>query len=96
VSQRIGPEDRPMLARRARMRFDERSQESLLLAPERGLLLNLTATAILQLCDGKHTVAEIVACVANDEDAATATEDVLALLQQLHQRHLLDVVPGAP
>jgi len=92
----VGPEDRPLLARRARMRFDERSQASLLLAPERGLLLNLTAAAILQLCDGKHTVAEIVSRVADDADAATATEDVLALLHQLQRRRLLDVVPAVP
>jgi pyrroloquinoline quinone biosynthesis protein D len=51
--------DRPKLAPAARLRFDKIDQKQLLLSPERGLVLNETAAAILELCDGTRTVAEI-------------------------------------
>jgi coenzyme PQQ biosynthesis protein PqqD len=56
----ISAETRPRLAPKARLRFDARSGQYLLLYPERGLALNPTASDILQLCTGAHTVEEIV------------------------------------
>jgi pyrroloquinoline quinone biosynthesis protein D len=44
-----------------RLTFDPARERHVLLAPERVSLLNGTGAAILCLCDGTRTVAEIVA-----------------------------------
>jgi len=51
---------RPRLASKARLRFDRKSGRHMLLYPERGLVLNATATDIVRLCTGEHTVDEII------------------------------------
>jgi coenzyme PQQ biosynthesis protein PqqD len=51
---------RPRLAPKARLRFDRKSQRYMLLYPERGLVLNATASDVLQLCTGEHTIEAIV------------------------------------
>lgn len=53
--------DRPRLARHARLRFDPARERHVLLTPEAVSVLNGTGAAILGLCDGQRTVAEIVA-----------------------------------
>jgi len=61
--------ERPRLAARARLRPD-RDGGHLLLYPERGLALNASAAAVVQLCDGSSTVAAIVERVAADHAIA--------------------------
>ena len=51
---------RPALSRRARLRYDATDQRWVLLWPERGLVLNESASAIVRLCDGTRTVEDIV------------------------------------
>jgi coenzyme PQQ biosynthesis protein PqqD len=51
---------RPRLAARARLRWDRRAAQWLLLYPERGLALNAQAAAIARLLTGEHTVDAIV------------------------------------
>ena len=51
----------PRLGRGVRMRFDRTRDRHVLLLPETVVVLNATGTAILELCDGSRTVAEIVA-----------------------------------
>jgi pyrroloquinoline quinone biosynthesis protein D len=53
-------ERRPRLAAKARLRFDRKAQRYMLLYPEKGLVLNTSATEILRLCTGEHTVDSIV------------------------------------
>ena len=53
--------DRPRLARHVRLSFDRTRQRHVLLHPETVVVLNGSGTDILDLCDGRHTVAEIVA-----------------------------------
>jgi pyrroloquinoline quinone biosynthesis protein D len=53
--------DRPRLARHVRMTFDRTRQRHILLHPETVVVLNSSGADILGLCDGRHTVAEIVA-----------------------------------
>ncbi|GAA3383990.1 pyrroloquinoline quinone biosynthesis peptide chaperone PqqD [Cryptosporangium minutisporangium] len=55
------PETRPRLARHARLTFDRTRQRPVLLLPETVVVLNGSGAAILERCDGTHTVAEIVA-----------------------------------
>ena len=83
----------PKLARRVRLRFDERDQKHMLLWPERGLVLNASAAAIVQLCDGTRTIDEIIGALA--ADAADAPRDrvdadVRSLVAQHADKGLLE------
>ncbi|MGV9249925.1 pyrroloquinoline quinone biosynthesis peptide chaperone PqqD [Streptomyces sp. NPDC003697] len=51
---------RPRLARHVRLTFCRTRQRRILLHPETVVVLNDTGAAVLELCDGRHTVAEIV------------------------------------
>lgn len=51
--------ERPRLARKAMLRHDPVRDADLLLLPEKVVTLNPTGAAILELCDGNRTVAEI-------------------------------------
>jgi pyrroloquinoline quinone biosynthesis protein D len=53
--------DRPRLARHVRLTFDPTRSQHVLLTPEAVTVLNGTGAAVLGLCDGQRTVAEIVA-----------------------------------
>ncbi|MEV0233446.1 pyrroloquinoline quinone biosynthesis peptide chaperone PqqD [Nonomuraea sp. NPDC050786] len=52
---------RPALSRSALLRHDPVRGADLLIVPERIVVLNEEAAAIVGLCDGRRTVAEIVA-----------------------------------
>lgn len=82
----------PKLARRARLRFDEREQKHMILYPERGLVLNASAAAIVQLCDGTRTIDEIIAALASDVDAPRerVDADVRSLVAQLADKGLVE------
>ena len=54
----------PRLARKARLQWDRHEQKYLLLYPERGLLLNEAAGAVVALCDGRHDASRIADIVA--------------------------------
>ena len=56
--------ERPRLARKARLQWDQHEQKYLLLYPERGLLLNEAAAAVVALCDGRHDPSRIAFMVA--------------------------------
>jgi coenzyme PQQ biosynthesis protein PqqD len=86
---------RPKLARKATLRWDRIEQRHMLLYPERGLALNPVAAAIVQRCDGAHTVAEIVSEIGAVFTGAARPEverDVLELLDALHARCLLEEI----
>jgi pyrroloquinoline quinone biosynthesis protein D len=53
--------DRPRLAPHVRLTFDPARDRYVLLTPETVTVLNGTGATILDLCDGKRTVTEIVA-----------------------------------
>jgi pyrroloquinoline quinone biosynthesis protein D len=53
--------DRPRLTRHVRLTFSRSRQRHVLLHPETVVVLNGSGADILELCDGRHTVAEIVA-----------------------------------
>jgi pyrroloquinoline quinone biosynthesis protein D len=52
---------RPRLARHVRLAFCRTRQRPILLLPETVVVLNDSGADILERCDGRHTVAEIVA-----------------------------------
>ena len=78
----------PVLWRLARMDFDPVRQRHVLLYPEGTVLLNDTGAAILQLCDGQRSVAEI-ARVLQERYGSDVTADVIAYLSGLAERELI-------
>lgn len=91
MPQRIELSDRPRIARRARVRFDARTQRHLLLSPERALVLNETASRIVLGCTGGQSVSQICAQIAGSEPADSVAEDVLAFLERLRDRRLIEL-----
>lgn len=57
----VSTSDRPRLARHVRLTFCRTRQRQILLHPETVVVLNGSGADIVELCDGRHTVAEIVA-----------------------------------
>lgn len=54
---------RPRLGRKVRLQWDEARGQSMLLYPEGVLVLNPTAQAVLELCDGTRDVSALVAAL---------------------------------
>lgn len=84
-------QSRPALAPGARLQIDRVTGEPVLLYPEGILELNTTSQAILERCDGRATVEEICARLAEayEVEAAELREDVLECLREMLQRQLL-------
>ena len=63
----------------------------MLLYPEHGLLLNDSAAAILQLCDGQATIATIAQTLAEKSGGAPSKveADVLAFVATMLERGLV-------
>ena len=57
----VSTSDRPRLARHVRLTFCRTRQRQILLHPETVVVLNGSGADVVELCDGRHTVAEIVA-----------------------------------
>ncbi len=81
-------DSRPGLRRGVRLADDPVRDRMALLYPEGVLLLNETAAAVLAHCDGRRTVPEVAAALAEEYDGVSA-DDVLALLADLDARRLL-------
>lgn len=79
----VDRETRPKLPPYLKLRHDAGRGRWILLAPERVLTPDQTAVAVLQLCDGERTVAEIAAKLAEEYSAPAdvITADILDLLQ---------------
>lgn len=52
---------RPRLAKHVRLKYDSARGQHVLLSPETILVINPTGAAIVELCDGSRTVAQIEA-----------------------------------
>ena len=78
----------PKLWRLARLDYDPVRQRRVLLYPEGAVLLNETGAAVLELVDGKRTVAEIAA-VLGERYQADVAADVAEYLAGLAERELI-------
>lgn len=82
---------RPILARHARLKFDEARQVWVILVPERVLAPDEIAVEILQLCDGVRNVNQIIDMLAAkytaDRDVIGA--DVITMLTYLAEKGFL-------
>jgi pyrroloquinoline quinone biosynthesis protein D len=85
--------DRPRLARHVRLTFDQARNSQVLLSPETASVLNATGAAILDLCDGERTVAEIVAELRRRYEHVPEDE-VRGFLGRLVARRFLEVRRG--
>jgi pyrroloquinoline quinone biosynthesis protein D len=87
---------RPRLAPGCRM--NEKSQQPrTLLMPERALRLNGPSLEIVERCDGKHTVQEIIAELQqlySKADPAKVEQDILGYLALLQKERALDFEPA--
>ena len=86
----LGPSSVPALWRLARLDFDPVRQQRVLLYPEGVVLLNATGGAILELCDGRRSVAEIAA-ILQEKYRCDVTSDVIDYLAGLVERELVRV-----
>ena len=78
----------PTLWRLARLDFDRVRQQHVLLYPEGTVLLNATGAAILELCDGRRSVAEI-ARILGERYQCDVLADVTEYLSGLVEKELI-------
>lgn len=83
----------PTFPHGVRVRYDERREEWVLLAPERVLKLDGIATEIVKLVDGARTIAAIVDDLSGRFDARRdlISGDVRAFLAQLAAKRMLEL-----
>jgi pyrroloquinoline quinone biosynthesis protein D len=87
-SRFLTPDSVPKLPRMTRLHFDPVRQRPVLLYPEGAVLLNDTGAAILELCDGSHTVAQIVR-ILTERYQADVAGDVTEYLRLMAERELI-------
>ena len=87
----ISRDTRPRIAAKARLRYDRKAERTMLLYPEKGLVLNPTAADIAKLCTGDHSVGAIVDQLASKygKEAAVIEREVMDFLSALAERGLL-------
>lgn len=87
------PGARPKLAPHVRLSFDQTRQRYVLLTPEAVTVLNDTGAAVVNLCDGQRTLAEIVAELEPQYNRVPAGE-IERFLDQLAATGRLDIGRG--
>ena len=89
---RLSAADIPRLPRGVRMRFDQTRDKHVLLAPERTFDLDDNAVAVLNLVDGKTSVAAIADALGRTyaADPRVIEVDVLAMLNDLATKRVLE------
>ena len=78
----------PVLWRLARLEFDPVRQQRVLLYPEGVVLLNETGAAILDLCDGRRSIAAIAAAL-EERYHRDVVADVIEYVSRLAERELI-------
>jgi pyrroloquinoline quinone biosynthesis protein D len=87
----VSGSDRPRLARHVRLTFCRTRQRPILLLPETVVVLNGSGAAILELCDGRRTVAEIEAELSARYQAVP-NDEVRQFLTRLVTRRCVELV----
>ena len=88
---RISATTVPRLKPGIRMQFNEARQQWIVQAPERVLMPDEVAVAVLQRCDGTATVAAIAEALARQYEAPpeVVTADIVELLQDLAEKGII-------
>ena len=87
----LDPSSRPQLAPGCRL--GENQGLKVLLMPERALRLSGPSLEIVSRCDGKHSIAQIVAelqKIYSKAQPKKVEDDILGYLQLLHDQRALD------
>jgi pyrroloquinoline quinone biosynthesis protein D len=84
----ISDTDTPILAPKARTKWDDVRHQHLLLFPEGLFVLNQTAHEVITMCDGKHKVSAIVRSLS-DKYKTHVEADVREMLSRLVEKRLL-------
>jgi pyrroloquinoline quinone biosynthesis protein D len=84
----VTPDSIPNIWRLARLDYDTVRQRHVLLYPEGAVLLNETGAAILELCNGRRTLSEIVA-ILTERYQADVSADVTEYLTNMESRELV-------
>ena len=92
-TQAASDADRPRLAPHVRFVFDPARERHVLLTPEAVTLLNGTGAAVLGLCDGTRTVAEIVAALRGRYDRVD-DDEVRRFLDRLAAKRCVEISHG--
>lgn len=79
----------PRLRPGVRLAYDRVRAAAVLLYPEGVLVLNATAAAVLERCDGTSTVHEITRRLESDFDGVVG-DDVVGLIDRLAARGLVE------
>lgn len=82
--------EQPRLNRLFRLQYEEAQKTHVLLYPEGMVKLNQSASEILLLCDGRHTVQQIVETLESKFGASNLTADVQAMLEESVRRNWLE------
>ena len=85
--------DRPRLARHVRMSFCRNRQRHILQLPETVVVLKGSGADILELCDGRRSVAEIQAELGT-RYRAVPTDEVQRFLTRLVARRCVELADG--
>ena len=85
--------DRPRVASHARLTFDPARGRHVLLTPETVIVLNGTGAAVIGLCDGTRTVAEIVAALRGRYDRVE-DDEVRRFLDRLAAKRCVEISHG--
>jgi pyrroloquinoline quinone biosynthesis protein D len=89
----VAGSDRPRLARHVRLSFCRIRQRPVLQLPETVVVLNGTGADVLERCDGRRTVAEIVAELGG-RYRTVPDEEVRRFLTRLVARRCIELVDG--
>ena len=92
-TQPISSADRLRVAPHVRLTYDPARRRHVLLSPEAVAVLNGTGVAVLRLCDGTRTVAEIVAGLRSRYDRVDDAE-VRRFLDHLAARRYVEAAHG--
>jgi pyrroloquinoline quinone biosynthesis protein D len=84
---------RPAIGEGFRLQWEPAQEAHVLLYPEGMVKLNQSAAAILTRCDGRRTIADIVADLERAYSAAGLTQDVCAFVALAVQRSWLELRP---
>lgn len=83
--------ERLRLRKPARLKYDQARQTDLLLLPERVISLNPTAGAILWLCDGERSIAQMIEELENKYNQKQLQDDILEFLSQALDRGWVEI-----
>jgi pyrroloquinoline quinone biosynthesis protein D len=93
TTSRLSDSDKPRLPRHVRLTYSQPRQRHILLHPETVVVLNTTGARIVELCDGRRTVAEIVTELGARYDTVPV-DDVRRFLSRLVTRRCVELADG--